>query len=95
MWWVQDQEYLGRITIRHHLTPPLQGPGGSTRGRQEAIGAGHIGPRRPRACWPTRRYGRCRWSWRRPATVPPGTPGTSPPCGIWRRPPGMLAPRPV
>ena len=25
MWWVQDQEYLGRITIRHHLTPPLQG----------------------------------------------------------------------
>ena len=28
MWWVQDEEYLGRIAIRHRLTPHLREAGG-------------------------------------------------------------------
>jgi predicted acetyltransferase len=28
MWWVEDEEYLGRIAIRHRLTPYLREAGG-------------------------------------------------------------------
>jgi predicted acetyltransferase len=28
LWWVNDQEYLGRITIRHRLTDALREEGG-------------------------------------------------------------------
>jgi predicted acetyltransferase len=28
MWWVQDKEYLGRIAVRHRLTPQLREVGG-------------------------------------------------------------------
>jgi predicted acetyltransferase len=28
MWWVQDEEYLGRIAVRHRLTPQLREVGG-------------------------------------------------------------------
>jgi predicted acetyltransferase len=28
MWWVHDEEYLGRIAVRHRLTPQLREVGG-------------------------------------------------------------------
>jgi predicted acetyltransferase len=28
LWWVEDDAYLGRLTIRHHLTPSLHAYGG-------------------------------------------------------------------
>ena len=28
LWWVQDDDYLGRVAIRHRLTPPLLEGGG-------------------------------------------------------------------
>ena len=72
LWWVAGAEYLGRLAIRHRLTPHLLRRGRQHRLRGAALGTAAEGTRRP--YWRRRCRWRPRWaSIRRAWTATPTT----------------------